>query len=127
MNPPDRIPPGPHFVYLHLDADGAVVYVGVTACLAKRTARHKFASPWWSEVAAVEVESTHESYYRARVREAQLIRELAPKHNKHGGFLEKWQSLAMNEGLTEAEIDARRRAAVEAMTLQVEPESAGAA
>jgi hypothetical protein len=78
-----RSDPRPHDVYVHLAADGTVLYVGVSLSTAARTAAHR-ASDWWQQVASIRVEHlpTRDA---ALTREAELIASLKPLYNKDPG------------------------------------------
>lgn len=73
-----------HYVYLHLDADGLVLYVGRTSNPAQRTANHiahwRTKSHWWSRVRSIEWER-YEAASDAVCREWQLIESLRTPHN----------------------------------------------
>lgn len=73
----------PHVIYLHRDAAGKVVYVGMTSNLERRTREHAYC-PYWAEVASVEVDSIHPNRDTAAVRERELIFELRPRRNWAG-------------------------------------------
>jgi hypothetical protein len=68
-----------HTVYVHLAADGTVLYVGVSFELLRRIRRHQV-HIWWPQVATIRVE-----HYPDRastfLRESQLIAELNPIYN----------------------------------------------
>lgn len=74
----------PHTVYVHLDADGYVIYVGCTVNLRKRTADHRRYSFWGHRIASVEVESVQPNRGRGLVREYRLIRYYQPAYNRYG-------------------------------------------
>lgn len=73
----------PHDVYVHLDAGNAVLYVGISLTLAERTGHHRANSGWWRQVATIRVEHLP-SREAALAREAELIVELRPLHNRAG-------------------------------------------
>jgi predicted GIY-YIG superfamily endonuclease len=73
-------------VYVLRDAAGVCLYVGQTTQLRKRLRRHARTQPWWSEVAAVQVEQVARDARLSRtpalIREAQLMAELQPLHSR---------------------------------------------
>lgn len=73
----------PHVIYLHRDAHGTVLYVGMTCNLERRNREHAYA-PYWAEVARVDVDSIHPNRDTAVVRERELIFELRPRRNWAG-------------------------------------------
>lgn len=73
----------PHTVYMHLDAKGTVLYVGMTYNLEQRTRDHAYC-PYWANVASVEVDSVHPNRATAAARERELIFELRPRRNWAG-------------------------------------------
>lgn len=73
----------PHDVYIHLDAEGAVLYVGISLTIAERTSSHRANSGWWQKVATIRVEHLP-NREAALAREAELIAELRPLHNRAG-------------------------------------------
>jgi hypothetical protein len=77
----------PHALYRFFDASGALLYIGITAALPARLARHREDKPWWCNVAEIKVEHfpTRRAVLEAE-REA-IIRE-RPVHNKqHNGMV----------------------------------------
>jgi hypothetical protein len=73
----------PHDVYVHLDAANTVLYVGISLTLAERTSYHRANSGWWQQVATIRIEHLS-SRAAALAREAELIIELKPLHNRAG-------------------------------------------
>lgn len=73
----------PHDVYVHLDADDVVLYVGISLTLAERSGYHRANSGWWGQVATIRVEHLP-NRAAALAREAELIAELKPMHNRAG-------------------------------------------
>lgn len=73
----------PHDVYVHLSAEGRVLYVGISLTLAERSSYHRANSLWWKQVAVIRVEHLP-NRQAALDREAQLIAELLPSHNRAG-------------------------------------------
>jgi uncharacterized protein YlzI (FlbEa/FlbD family) len=67
-------------VYRCFDADGSLLYVGVSLHAATRFGQHRQAHEWWSDVATIRVE-TFPTRREALDREAEAIREEAPHHN----------------------------------------------
>lgn len=71
---------GPHTVYVHLTADGRVLYVGCTKDMEKRQATHLREAPWWPEVAEVREIGTWSRLVALGV-EWGLIDRLSPPNN----------------------------------------------
>lgn len=72
-----------HDVYVHLAADDSVLYVGISLTLAARSSYHRANSPWWKQVSTIRVEHLP-NREAALAREAELIAELRPMHNRTG-------------------------------------------
>ncbi len=70
-------------LYRHFNADGALLYVGISASLLARQASHMLRSHWSRHIATITIE-------RFQTREAALEAEAAaivaekPRHNKAG-------------------------------------------
>jgi predicted GIY-YIG superfamily endonuclease len=73
----------PHDVYIHLDADDAVLYVGISLTLANRTSSHRANSGWWQLVSTIRIEHLP-NREAALARESELIAELRPPNNRAG-------------------------------------------
>lgn len=67
-------------LYRHYDADGVLLYVGVSLSAIVRLAQHRSASHWFSEIARIEIKQypTRESVLLA---ERKAIFEENPRHN----------------------------------------------
>jgi predicted GIY-YIG superfamily endonuclease len=77
---PIREDPEPTTVYIARDANGVVLYIGITGRNIRRMHAHSKASEWWP--AAVSIELLHQPNREiAEARERQLIRELRPAFN----------------------------------------------
>jgi len=92
-----------HTVYLHRDAEGAVLYVGCTYQLRERTKQHRRSSPWRDDIASVEVVRDGMWRYDALDLERELIQQYRPRHNYSG--TPEWVAA------TGARLTAARRAA----------------
>lgn len=68
------------WIYIHLAADGSVLYVGKTYKLQKRTEQHVGRSPWRSEIHTVRAFGPYLDDH-ARRMERWLIEHLDPPHN----------------------------------------------
>jgi predicted GIY-YIG superfamily endonuclease len=68
-------------LYRHFDADGALLYVGITKNIETRTNQHKRSSAWFSEVASTTVEKLP-SREHAEALERVAIRFENPIFNK---------------------------------------------
>ena len=67
-------------VYVHLDADGQVLYVGKTYHPEQRTNEHRSMSRWWPQVDCVEFAGIGPDHLM-RDLERRLIEEFDPPHN----------------------------------------------
>lgn len=69
-----------HHLYRHFDKDNTLLYVGTSLSALARLQQHKSASPWFAEIAVVQVES-----FRAReeaiTAERAAIEKERPKYN----------------------------------------------
>lgn len=70
-------------LYRYYDADGVLLYVGISVSAVARSAAHKGNAGWWGDVAAMVVEKfpTRED---ARIAEAAAIATENPLHNIQG-------------------------------------------
>lgn len=74
-------------LYKAYDADGALIYVGISGDWAKRLCQHRGASPWYYDIARLEVEWFSDRW-QALAREKALIAEHEPKWNWAGTMRE---------------------------------------
>jgi len=70
-------------LYRHFDANGELLYVGISLSAIQRLSQHKTASPWFKEISRVEIE------WHPTRKEALAVEKLAivtenPKHNSVG-------------------------------------------
>jgi len=72
--------PTPTKLYRHFDAEGALLYVGVSLNAVVRLAQHKKQSHWFDSIAKITIESfaTRDEALEA---ETKAIQEEKPKHN----------------------------------------------
>ena len=75
-------PPGQEFLYRLFDAEGALLYVGITWNPFVRWNAHKKSKPWWPDVAHADVYLCRDDA-DARAWETWCIKNLDPAHNKH--------------------------------------------
>ena len=73
-------PPGHTSLYRFFDADGALLYIGITNCLPRRFERHEGEKPWFAHVARVTVEH-HPDRDAALVAERIAIQQEKPRYN----------------------------------------------
>lgn len=101
----------PTSVYLYFDADGILIYVGITSRGPDRQAEHARDKPWWPLVRRQEVEH-YDTRRDAESREKALIGERRPPYNVlHNS--EHRETRALYEAHRAAptpEIDPKRRA-----------------
>lgn len=87
-------PLGGGVVYRFKNAEGELIYVGVTGSLKTRVQAHRGRSFWFSEVASVE--ATHYRIYReAKAAELEAIRNQRPRYNKR--YNPDWEQRAAME------------------------------
>jgi predicted GIY-YIG superfamily endonuclease len=70
-------------LYRLFDADGALLYVGITYDTEQRFASHRNSSPWWKDVASESIE-WHGSRRLALAAESAAIKAERPRHNISG-------------------------------------------
>jgi predicted GIY-YIG superfamily endonuclease len=73
----------PTFLYRLYDADGVLLYVGITNNLATRMGRHSVEKSWWPEVAGIRVEVCA-NRQEAEAAELAAIRDERPVWNVDG-------------------------------------------
>lgn len=73
----------PTALYRFYDADGALLYVGITADLEKRWSGHQSNKAWWSDVTEKTVQ-WHDDRPSALAAELEAIRSEAPRYNVAG-------------------------------------------
>lgn len=74
----------PHFVYRYYDADGTLLYVGVTIDPKQRHMNHGYQSPWFRDIASYRLTGpfiSEDAGTRARAYERQTIFNEHPLHN----------------------------------------------
>lgn len=74
------------FLYRLRDADGVLLYVGITGHYRLRLMRHRADKPWWSEVASVEL-TAYRRRSQALAVEQYVIAHEQPRYNAHPGAL----------------------------------------
>lgn len=71
-------------VYRHYDADGCLLYVGITKNLGDRFRWHRARSPWANEVCHTRI-CWFASKLKAQKEERRAIKEERPRENKYAG------------------------------------------
>jgi hypothetical protein len=74
---------GPHHLYRHFDANGKLLYVGISLSAIIRLAQHKSCSVWFDKIARVEIEFLP-TRTAAVSAERLAIQNEKPKHNVFG-------------------------------------------
>ncbi|CAL9647890.1 GIY-YIG nuclease family protein [Streptomyces sp. enrichment culture] len=69
-------------VYRLFDADGALLYVGMSYAPERRIRDHRRQRAWWPQVASISIE-WFATRYRASLAEAKAINTENPVHNVH--------------------------------------------
>ena len=67
-------------LYRFFDADGKLLYVGITGDIRRRWKQHEQGKPWWPSVAEKAV-TWHGSRIDAEIAELEAIRDEEPEHN----------------------------------------------
>jgi hypothetical protein len=80
----------PTQLYRHFDADGALLYVGISLSAIARLKDHGGSSVWASQIASMTTE-WHPSRETALAAEAKAIIDEGPRHNKAGRVAPKPQ------------------------------------
>jgi hypothetical protein len=70
----------PTQLYRHYDAQGRLLYVGISSSALLRMAAHKVNASWFNDVARIEIEA-HPSRKAAQAAEAAAIESEKPLHN----------------------------------------------
>lgn len=69
------------YLYRHFDAEGRLLYVGITVDPVARLRNHKLNAPWARDIARVEVSVAFGSREEAEDAERRVIRAEAPTYN----------------------------------------------
>lgn len=75
----------PHYVYMCLDRDNGVIYVGRTKDVRKRMAQHKTRSPDMYLRTKRVVQTKYDNFQEARAEEFRRLRHYRPFFNKNLG------------------------------------------
>lgn len=67
-------------LYRHFDASGRLLYIGISLNAVSRLAQHRITSPWFEDIARIELE-WHETRTAAHDAERAAIRDERPIHN----------------------------------------------
>lgn len=68
-------------LYRYYDADGNLLYVGISISAIGRAAQHKLQAAWWHDAVRIEIEK-HPNREAAMQAEVQAIRSECPLHNR---------------------------------------------
>jgi predicted GIY-YIG superfamily endonuclease len=71
-------------LYRMYDAEGELMYIGISYNAAARAAQHAKDQPWWHHVARIDIEHLDCGRTEAERVEAEAIRREMPYHNKKG-------------------------------------------
>jgi predicted GIY-YIG superfamily endonuclease len=78
----ERTGRSPHTqLYRHFDADGVLLYIGISISAVSRLATHRCQSGWYNDITRVEIE-TFDTREDALAAEEAAIRAEKPLHNK---------------------------------------------
>jgi predicted GIY-YIG superfamily endonuclease len=80
-------------VYRMRDAEGILLYAGMTTNLPQRLTSHRYTQGWWPQVACVEVQH-FDSRCEASREEGRAIAEEHPLHNRQPGHGVAFDTLA---------------------------------
>ena len=73
-------------LYRHFDADGRLLYVGISLNAIARLTQHRLTAHWFRSIARIEIE-WHESRELAEAAEREAIKQERPAHNVvHAGM-----------------------------------------
>lgn len=70
------------WLYRFRDAQGRLLYIGLTTYPAERWTKHKKQKPWWNDVAMVTLRRTLQPMWLALDTERAAIKTEKPLHNK---------------------------------------------
>lgn len=79
----------PHFVYRCYDAEGQVLYIGMSSCVERRFWAHRTTAPWYPELDHVKMLGPFVGVgarRRAFAAEAAAIKTAKPPFNTHRGI-----------------------------------------
>ena len=91
-------------LYRHFDADGQLLYVGISVNALIRLSQHRHA-PWFRTIARVEIE-WHPTREAAEAAELAAIRMEGPVWNKAGAFDPEFRAFLVEHGLLD-KVDAK--------------------
>lgn len=85
----DTVSVNPQFLYRLRDANGALLYVGITTDRPTRMKQHQADKPWWSEVLGVEVVRLTCNRAQVEAIEKAVIKAECPIYNKTHNLVRK--------------------------------------
>lgn len=86
----------PCYLYRAFDAEGQLLYVGISINAITRLGQHSSGSDWWTQVVRVEIE-THEDRAAALEAEGVAIAAEAPLHNVAGSGRPRRSNISLTE------------------------------
>lgn len=94
-------------LYRWYDADGVLLYVGISVDVVRRAGQHEISKPWWVEVASATVRH-FDSRDEALVAEAEAIKAERPVYNVHHNGINRLLSVDEHNAATQARAAVRR-------------------
>jgi len=73
-----------HYLYRHFDADGRLLYVGISFCAVRRNAQHQRTALWFPDVRTITIEELP-SKSAAVAAERRAITRTKPSKNRKAG------------------------------------------
>jgi predicted GIY-YIG superfamily endonuclease len=94
---PPRSTPIPTALYRMFDADGCLLYVGISSNIIRRFANHRQWRDWWNDVHTITVENFPTSTEAAEHEKVAILTEY-PRHNVTFND-ERARAMARREGI----------------------------
>jgi hypothetical protein len=95
-----------HCLYRHFDADGVLLYVGITLSIGVRTSAHRRGAPWFRDVARIEV-AHFTSRADCALAERVAIHTEKPLHNRSRANVSMADLVAVKDALPPRGVDVR--------------------
>lgn len=95
-------------LYRHFDAEGALLYVGISLSAVNRLSQHKDCSHWFDDIARVDIETFPSRHEALRAEKAAILAE-NPRHNLRRPGLREQDAVRQRRAVEESRTELLRR------------------